>query len=149
MDSAQIERFIQNFNLKMPRMLSQGNFTDSEISDETVVLEYNLKQPIPIEEFFDELDDQMDLILLYYVIPSDMTQLGHKCCAYTNPVFDQMFKINGQSNDSGEVEKVYVTLYDSLLTFGVEIRNELNEMTSKFRATYARNETDVLRDFIK
>lgn len=149
MDKAQIERFIQNFNLKMPRLLERGNFTEVEIFDETAVLEYNLSNPMPIEDFLNELDDQMELILLYHVIPSSATLLGQKCCAYTNPVFDQMFKINGQSNDSGEVETVYVTLYDSLLTFGVEVRNELNEMTSRFSVAFARAETDVLRDFIK
>lgn len=149
MDNPQIDRFIQNFNLKMPRLLLHGYFDGAEIYEETAVLEYHLADPIPMNEFVDELDDQMELILLYHVIPSHDTMLGHKCCAYANQIFGEMFKINGQSNDSGCVDTVYVTLYDSLLTFGVEVRNELVEMTSRFSVQYARSESDVLRDFIK
>lgn len=149
MDNLQIERFVQNFNINMPRLFQRGSFKDAEITDETAILEYNLTDPIPVEDFLDELDDQMELILLYHVIPSDATLFGQKCCAYSNPVFDRMFKINGQSNDEGNIETIYVTLYDSLLTFGVEVRNELNEMTARFRVAFARPETDVLRDFIK
>ncbi|MCH5243037.1 MAG: hypothetical protein J1F67_11595 [Muribaculaceae bacterium] len=149
MEQCQVDRFIQNFNLNMPRLFEHGNFDTVEFYEETAVLEYHLQKTIPMADFVDELDDQMDLILLYHVVPSHDIKLGHKCCAYTNPVFDQMVKINGQSNDNGEVDIVFVTLYDSLLTLGVELRNELNEMTSRFSVQYARSESDVLRDFIK
>ncbi len=74
---------------------------------------------------------------------------GHQGCAYSNPAFDYIYKVNGISNDNGDCESVYVSLYDSLETMGLDVLQELRDQTATYKVLFARKEEDVLRDFMK
>jgi hypothetical protein len=76
--------------------------------------------------------------------------MGEQCCAYSDPTFDFIYKVNCITDDSGMCDTIYVTLYDSLEMLGIEVQNELEEQTSKSgEVVFARSMSDVLRDFIR
>ena len=62
----------------------------------------------------DILEDDMELIMLYHHIPSQHTKFGQASCAYSNPSFGQMFKVNVMTDGNEMVNAVKVTIYDSL-----------------------------------
>lgn len=149
MKKQKIERFLSHVSLQLPSLMSKDNYTGADLFEDMAVLEFKLPKPIPMDELFDELDDQMELILLYHVIPSEATVTGHQCCAYSNPAFDYIYKVNGISNDDCACESIYVSLYESLETLGLDVLQELRDQTATTKVLFARKEEDVLRDFMK
>lgn len=149
MQKNKIERFLSYIALQMPSLMSRNCYSGAELLDDMAVLEFILPRPYPVDELLDELDDQMELIILYHIIPTEATVMGHQCCAYSNPTFDYIYKINGISNDNGECGNIYVSLYDSLETMGLDLLQELRERTSKSKVVFYRKEEDLLRDFMK
>ena len=89
--------------MQMPALMSRANYAGAEIFDGMAVLEFKLPKPCDVGDLLDEFDDQMELIILYHVIPSEATVMGHRCCAYSNPSFDYLYKVNGISDDNGIV----------------------------------------------
>lgn len=147
MQPHKIERFLSYISLQMPTLMAREHYCGAEIFDGMSVLEFKLPRLFDVGELLDEFDDQMELIILYHVIPSDATVVGHQCCAYSNPSFDYLY--NGISDDNGQCDTLYVSLYDSLETFGLDLQAELNDQTIGSRILFARKEEDLLRDFIK
>ena len=148
MQQEHIERFIMLASLEMPNLIVSTLFQGAELSDESTLLTFSLPQKYLLEELIDELEDQMELILLYHHIPSEDTIFGHHCCAYSNPHFDHMYKINAIADERCRCDTLYVTLYSSLEVMGVELRNELVETNKRGRFIYNRKMDELLRDFI-
>ncbi len=59
-----IERFLSYVSLQMPSLMSKEYYAGADLYEDMAVLEFRLPKPMPMEELFDELDDQMELILL-------------------------------------------------------------------------------------
>lgn len=148
MQQEQIERFIMLASLEMPNLITSNLFQGAELSDESALLTFLLPRVYSLEELIDELEDQMELVLLYHHIPSEDTVFRHQCCAYSNPHFDHMYKINAISDEHCQCDAIYVTLYSSLEIMGVELQNELLETGKRGKFVYSRTIEDVLRDFI-
>lgn len=116
--------------------------------DDNALLTFRLPKVYPIEELIDELEDQMELVLLYHHVPSSDTPFGQRCCAYSNPRFGHMHKLNAQADDRIECDTLYVTLYDSLEVMGCELREELARVANGGKLLYAVKEEELLKDFI-
>lgn len=148
MQKEQIDRFVMLASLEMPALISQPLFQGTEIYDDYALLTFRLPRIYPMEELIDEIEDQPELVLLYHYVPSAHTSFGQRCCAYSNPRFGRMYKLNAQADDRLECDTLYVTLYDSLETMGSELREELSRATGSGRLLYAVSEEELLRGFI-
>ena len=62
----------------------------------------------------DIFEDDMELITLYQHVPVGLEKSGHSTCAYSNPAFGQMFKMNARTDADGKVNRIIATIYDSL-----------------------------------
>ena len=114
MQKEQIDRFITLASLEMPALVSQNLFQGAEVYEDYALLTFHLPKVYPIEELIDELEDQMELVLLYHHVPRNDTPFGQRCCAYSNPRFGHMHKLNVQADVRMECDTLYVTLFDSL-----------------------------------
>ena len=148
MQKEQIDRFITLASLEMPALVSQNLFQGAEVCEDYALLTFHLPKVYPIEELIDELEDQMELVLLYHHVPSNDTPFGQRCCAYSNPRFGHMHKLNAQADDRMECDTLYVTLYDSLEVMGSELREELARVAKGGKLLYAVKEEELLKDFI-
>ena len=74
--------------------------------------------------------------------------MKQKCCAYSNPRFGRMYKLNATANGNIECDTLYVTLYDSLEIMGCELREELLKVIKNGHMLFARSEEELLRDFV-
>ena len=94
-----LEQFCDDFlavvPLQLPELLDKRKMEKPVKYDDYVLLTFQLNTPFTIEEVMDMLEDEMEMIILYHHIPSRHTEFGHSCCAYSNPSFGRMFKVNG------------------------------------------------------
>ena len=150
MQQSTIDQFLSYVHLQMHSLMSRDFFTDAEISEDTAVLTFSLPTAYDIHDLLDMLDDRMELVILYHVVPTDAAVLGEQCCAYSDPTFEHIYKVNCITDDTGMCDTLYVTLYDSLETMGADVQSELDEQLSKSsEVVFSRPMREVLRDFMR
>lgn len=142
-----VEQFKMLASLQMPDILNPVRMIASELEDDYALLTYRLPQPMLIDDLIDEMEDQMELILLYHMVPSKETMFGHCCCSYSNPRFEHMFKFNSSTDEQGLCNTIDVTVYDSLEYMCEELRSELKRISSRGNMLYDRTDSRVLLDF--
>lgn len=95
--------------LLLPELLDLNHLESIDDYDDYALLAFNLARPTHIEEILDALEDQMELSVLYHVILS-----SHHACAYSNPGFGHMYKVNVQTDRQGMADSLYISLFESL-----------------------------------
>ena len=141
------DEFITYVPMQLPQLLDVTTMQQQK-DDDSILLTFELKQPKMLEEVMDCLEDDIALIMLYHHIPSRQTDFGHSCCAYSNPAFGQMFKVNAQTGDSGMVNRLSVTVFDSLeiMCADLTLDVQLHEGLGYFK--YRRTQDELILDFI-
>ena len=141
------EEFMADVPEQLPQLIHKSWMKKPIIYDEYILLEFNFPQAFSLEDIMNMFEDQMELIILYHMVPSTSTSFGHCCCAYTNPAFGHMYKMNVMIDGNGLVNRVTVTIFDSLEFMGGDLCNdlELHAKTGSFK--YRQNKFEVLSYF--
>ena len=144
----QLKTFMADVPEQLPQLIHKSWMKKPIIYDEYILLEFNFPQAFSLEDIMNMFEDQMELIILYHMVPSTSTSFGHCCCAYTNPAFGHMYKMNVMIDGNGLVNRVTVTIFDSLEFMGGDLCNdlELHAKTGSFK--YRQNKFEVLSYFI-
>ena len=91
-----------------------------------------------------------DYVLLTFPLRDsyDLEEVMDSTCAYSNPAFGQMFKMNARTEEDGKVHVVVATVYDSLeLMYGdLCLDLELHARSGTFK--YKKIKEEVLMDFL-
>ena len=142
------EEFMADVPEQLPQLIHKSWMKKPIIYDEYILLEFNFPQAFSLEDIMNMFEDQMELIILYHMVPSTSTSFGHCCCAYTNPASGHMYKMNVMIDGNGLVNRVTVTIFDSLEFMGGDLCNdlELHAKTGSFK--YRQNKFEVLSYFI-
>ena len=142
------EEFMADVPEQLPQLIHKSWMKKPIIYDEYILLEFNFPQAFSLEDIMNMFEDQMELIILYHMVSSTSTSFGHCCCAYTNPAFGHMYKMNVMIDGNGLVNRVTVTIFDSLEFMGGDLCNdlELHAKTGSFK--YRQNKFEVLSYFI-
>ena len=142
------EEFMADVPEQLPQLIHKSWMKKPIIYDEYILLEFNFPQAFSLEDIMNMFEYQMELIILYHMVPSTSTSFGHCCCAYTNPAFGHMYKMNVMIDGNGLVNRVTVTIFDSLEFMGGDLCNdlELHAKTGSFK--YRQNKFEVLSYFI-
>ena len=142
------EEFMADVPEQLPQLIHKSWMKKPIIYDEYILLEFHFPQAFSLEDIMNMFEDQMELIILYHMVPSTSTSFGHCCCAYTNPAFGHMYKMNVMIDGNGLVNRVTVTIFDSLEFMGGDLCNdlELHAKTGSFK--YRQNKFEVLSYFI-
>ena len=140
--------FIASVPLQLPKLMDTHKMEQPVYYQDYALIVFPVATPLPLEEVMDMLEDEMEMIILYHHIPSFATPFGHSCCVYSNPAFGRMFKINAKTNESGLVDRVIVTIYESLeyMSADVCLDLELHARTGHFK--YNKPKDEVLLAFI-
>ena len=140
--------FLSVIPLQLPQLLDTRAMEDIQYYEDYALLVFPLSTPLSFEDVTDMLEDEMEMIFLYHHIPSFQTVFGHSCCAYSNPAFGRMFKVNAKTNGGGMVDQIKVTIYESLeyMSADVCLDLELHANTGHFK--YKKPKEEVLLDFI-
>lgn len=114
MNKSAIEGFFSLAPLEMPDLIDLSHLESTDDYDDYVLLSFSMPAPMSIDEVLDCLEDQTELNILYHVKAVDAGVERQHCCAYASPEYENMYKVNVQTNGSDEVDTVYVYIYSSL-----------------------------------
>ena len=140
--------FISYVPLQLPQLLDVTTMEKPQFYDDYVLLSFPLAGQYELEEVMDIFEDDIELIILYHHIPSSSTSFGHSACAYSNSAFGQMFKMNAKVAGNGYVDRIDVTIYDSLefMCSDICLDMKLHEQSGHFK--YRKNKEELLAEFI-
>ena len=140
--------FLSFVPLQLPQLLDVTTMEEPQFYGDYVLLTFPLRDTYELEEVMDMFEDDMELITLYHHIPMREEQYGHSTCAYSNPAFGQMFKMNAKTDADGRVNCVFATIYDSLDLMYGDLCIDLDLHSKSGLLKYKRNKEDLLMDFI-
>ena len=144
-----LDDFLTEVPLQLPGLLDIQQMGKPVFYDDYVLLLFDVKNPCTIEEMLDTMEDELDMVILYHHIPNISYGFGRSCCAYSNPNFERMFKMNASTNERGLVDHINVTIYDSLEFMCADICVDLKLHAKKLgHFKYERSKEKVLFDFI-
>ena len=151
-DMNMLRHFLNDFlsfvPLQLPQLLDVTTMEEPQFYGDYVLLTFPLRDTYELEEVMDMFEDDMELITLYHHIPMPTEQYGHSTCAYSNPAFGQMFKMNAKTDADGRVSCVFATIYDSLDLMYGDLCLDLKLHSKSGTLKYRRNKEDLLMDFI-
>lgn len=138
--------FLSFVPLQLPQLLDVTTMEAPKFYDDYVLLSFPLTERYELEEVMDIFEDDMELIILYHHIPSGAIVFGSSTCAYSNPAFGQMFKMNARVKENGRVDRIDVTIYESLefMCSDICLDLKLHEQNGHFK--YPKEE--LLAEFI-
>lgn len=134
--------------LQLPQLLDVTTMESPQFYGDYALLTFPLRTPYELEEVMDMFEDDMELITLYHHIPAMTGNFGHSTCAYSNPAFGQMFKMNAKTNADGKVNTVLVTIYDSLEQMYGDLCLDLELHSKGGTFKYKRDKDDLLTNFL-
>lgn len=134
--------------LQLPQLLDITTMEEPQFYGDYVLLTFPLRDPYDLEEVMDMFEDDMELITLYHHIPLLSEKFGHSTCAYSNPAFGQMFKMNAKTDTDGKVSGIIATVYDSLEQMYGDLCLDLNLHSKSGTFKYKKNKDDILMDFL-
>ena len=134
--------------LQLPQLLDITTMEEPQFYGDYVLLTFPIRDPYDLEEVMDMFEDDMELITLYHHIPLQSEKFGHSTCAYSNPAFGQMFKMNAKTDTDGKVSSIIATVYDSLEQMYGDLCLDLNLHAKSGTFKYKKNKEDILMDFL-
>ena len=140
--------FLSFVPLQLPQLLDVTTMEQPQFYDDYVLLSFPLAEQYELEEVMDILEDDMEMIILYHHVSSGATAFGSSTCAYSNPAFGQMFKMNARIADTGKADRIDVTIYDSLefMCSDLCLDLKLHEQCGYFK--YRKNKEELLAEFV-
>ena len=126
-------RFESIAKMTMPELFDTVNITVTEILDDWERFAYHLETPLSLEQIMDIWEEQNDMLLQYYFIPSNAILCGHSCCAVSNPEMENMVRISAITDDRGLCDTIHLTIFSSLDIFLGEITNERKRMMERYK----------------
>src|SRR5574344_906768 len=147
-----IEEAIESFKIVapmlVPEIFSTSNLKEVEIREDDALLSYAIINPMDFEEVLNTLEDQLEFILLYHHQAVSGIVFGQSCCAYSNPKYGHMVKVNASTNVNGMCDSIDVTIYDTLDFMCQELLEELRIKTNRGKFLYHKEECEVMSDFL-
>lgn len=134
--------------LQLPQLLDVTTMESPQFYGDYALLTFPLRDPYDLEEVMDMFEDDMELITLYHHIPAMAGYFGHSTCAYSNPAFGQMFKMNAKTDADGKVNTILVTIYDSLEQMYGDLCLDLELHSKGGTFKYRKNKDDLLINFL-
>lgn len=134
--------------LQLPQLLDVTTMEEPQFYGDYVLLTFPLRTPYELDEVMDMFEDDMELITLYHHIPMRTEKFGHSTCAYSNPAFGQMFKMNAKTDTEGNVNSILVTIYDSLEQMYGDLCLDLELHSKSGFLKYKKDKSDVLMNFM-
>lgn len=125
MNKTAIDRFCRMASLELPDLIDAEHLESADDYDDYVLLTFSLESPMSMDEVLDCLDDQSELNILYHVGGIGVTPSAQHCCAYASPEYDNMYKVNAQSDGTGAVDTLYVHVYSSLEVMLESLKDDL------------------------
>ena len=148
MNSKEIANFRQLGDMMLPRLLDANFLRNIDDYGDYALLTYNLAEPVPIQTALDDMEDNMDLNVLYHVEVISAATRGEHCCAYCVPTNGKMYKVNAQSRPDRMLDTVYVYVYESLEVMLEALKEDLVQHTRGQHVSCSMDMARLVADFM-
>lgn len=143
----EITKFMALAPLMLPKIIGSKGPDETDITDDSGILFFSLEERLPIGIVMDDIDDGMELTLLYHGTKKDNPRIHH-CCFFASPkASNSMCKFNLVSDGHEFVDSVNVTIYDSLDTMESDLETDLSYHAVSFDFIKAMSVPDLLAMF--
>ena len=128
----QIKTFMALVPLMLPKLVDEKVPQDAELTGDSAIMDFNLKEPMNIGIIMDMIVEHIDLLLLYHA-RANQRSLVHHCCFFVCPKTEEcLYKLNVSSNNRGEVLNVIATIYADPTVFQDELEEDLQRHSESF-----------------
>lgn len=148
MNKSAIESFLSLAPLEMPDLIDVARLESSDDYDDYVLLSFSMPVPMSIDEVLDCLEDQTELNILYHVKTVAAGLESQHCCAYASPEYENMYKVNVQTNSSDEADTVYVYIYSSLEVMLEALKDDLRLHDGMGESVFKMPLSRLIADFM-
>ena len=143
----EVTKFMALAPLMLPRLIGSNGPDETDITDDSAILFFSLEEKLPIGLVMDDLDDGMELSLLFHGTNKDNPRIHH-CCFFASPAGSKiMCKINLISDDREFVDGLNVSVYDSLDTMESDLAEDLKAHVQSFNFIQAMDVSELLALF--
>lgn len=142
-----VEKFQSIAPLLLPELIGSAKPGETEIYDEHAILPYILRREFSVDDVLDMFEDEMEMVVMYHSIASADTDYGQQICAYSNPDFGHMYKINSTTNGRGMIDQLVVTIYASMEFMGVEILRDYDMHEERYEFRYKKERNEIVAEF--
>lgn len=143
----EIKKFMGLVPLMLPNLINEDIPEDSDVTEDSAILEFTLAEPLNIGLIMDMIADNTDLLLLYNAKDKQKSAIHH-CCFFSSPKIGNIaYKINIVTDDHGDVSTVIATIYDDLLNMEDGLEEDLQRHEGMFDLIQAMSATDVSQLF--
>ncbi len=125
MNHHQIDIFRTLGPMMLPRLIDANRLDSIDDYGDYALLTYTLEKPVPIAAALDDMEDNMELNVLYHIATFAGTRRGEHCCAYSVPTSGRMYKLNAQTGEDKTIGTLYVYIFDSLEVMLEALKDDL------------------------
>ncbi len=147
-----MDETIYKFELTMSLMTSgiidRDKVVDSAVFDDKAIVQYGLREPLPIQEIIDMLDDNDNVVMLYNFIQRTDSQVGRSCSYYSDSRRGPMYRIDFYTERDGKCHTITVIFFTSLEYMYQDIIREHGRIQLHGKLEYLRPERKVIADFM-
>ena len=143
-----IYKFEINMSLVAPGILDTKGIEENVLYDDKAVVRYKLQRPMEIGEIIDRLDNIDRLLMLYYFIQRQDSQIGRSCSYYSDNKRGPMYRIDFYTERDGLCHNLTAIFFTSLEYMYQDIIREHGRIQLHGRMEYLRPERKVIADFM-
>ena len=135
--------------LQLPQLIDVTTMEKPQFYGDYVLLTFPLRDSYDLEEVMDMFEDDMELITLYHHIPMRVGEFGYSTCAYSNPAFGQMFKVNDRAMRNTLYRQMvyWINMYRTWIKVADDNLYKEHIISRSDRTDYVVSRTLVLRAF--
>lgn len=143
----EIKKFMALAPLMLPKLLTGKMPDDSDVTEDTAVLEFSFDEEWPIGIVMDMIEDDMELVLLYHGTSRENAG-KHHCCFFSSPSAGRsMYKLNVATDGKGLASGLTATIYNDPQEFEDGLEQDLKLHSASFNFIQSMTDVDVIKLF--
>ncbi len=142
-----MSEFLAVMPAQLPDLLDRKTMDPPAVYDDYAQLTYHPVKRLTVSQVSDMFEEQANLRLLYHRVASDGLVGWQVCCAFSNPGYRRMYKLNAEADANGVVRTVTAYIFESIDVMRSTLRLELAEHRKAGGMVYQIDDAELIRMF--
>ena len=134
--------------VQLPGLIDQQHLESIDDYGDYALLTYSLAKPTPLYRLLNDMEDRMNLNILYHVSIPSVRNTEQHACAYASPSMQRMFKVNVQTLNDDVIRLVYVYVFESIEVMMEYLKDDLDRHLKTGRVLAHMKMSTLIADFM-
>ena len=143
-----IDKFRLMAPVQLPGLIDPQHLESIDDYGDYALLTYSLAQPAPLYKLLNDMEDRMNLNILYHVSVPSVRNSEQHACAYASPSMQRMFKLNVRTLNGDVVRLVYVYVFESIEVMLEYLKDDLDRHLRMGRVLSQMKMSTLIADFM-